>query len=131
MPMFNINYKKNKLDNQYLLYLWYCGLGYVNETRINKLHKKWYFDHFDYKSYKTCEVCLLGEMTRTPFTGKNERYKELLGLIHTDIHGPMTIHVICEYTYFITFTNDYSRYNYVHLIKHKYESFERFKKIHK
>ena len=86
MPMFNINYKKNKLDNQYLLYLWYCGLGYVNETRITKLHKKWYFDHFDYKSYKTCEVYLLGEMTRIPFTGKSERYKELLGLIHTDIY---------------------------------------------
>jgi hypothetical protein len=86
MPMFNINYKKNKLDNQYLLYLWYCGLDYVNETRITKLHKKWYFDHFDYKSYKTCEVYLLGEMTRIPFTGKSERYKELLGLIHTDIY---------------------------------------------
>jgi hypothetical protein len=43
---------------------------------------------------------------------KNERFKELLVLIYTEACGPMTIRVIYEYTYFITFTNDHSRYSY-------------------
>jgi hypothetical protein len=31
--------------------------------------------------------------------------------------------------YFITFTDDYSRYGYVYLIRHKSESFEKFKEF--
>jgi hypothetical protein len=49
-------------------------------------------------------------------TGKSERSKELLGLIHTDVCGPMMIRVIGGYTYFITFIDDHSRYDYVYLI---------------
>jgi hypothetical protein len=33
------------------------------------------------------------------------------------------------FQYFITFTNDLSRYGYVHLMKHKFETFEKFKKF--
>jgi hypothetical protein len=66
-------------------------------------------------------------MTKTPFTKKSERSKELLGLIHTDIYGPMNIHFIGGYTYFIIFIYDHSRYGYMYLMKYKSESFERFK----
>jgi hypothetical protein len=55
-------------------------------------------------------------MIRTPFTRKSERSKELLGLIHTDVYGLMMISVIGGYTYFITFIDDHSRYDYVYLI---------------
>ena len=34
-----------------------------------------------------------------------------------------------NYQYFITFTDDYSRYDYVYLMKHKSESFEKFKEF--
>lgn len=37
------------------------------------------------------------------------------------------IDVIGGYIYFITCINDYSRYGYVYLMKHKFESFEKFK----
>jgi hypothetical protein len=36
----DINNKKNKLDNQYLSYLWYCRLCHINEIRITKLNKE-------------------------------------------------------------------------------------------
>jgi hypothetical protein len=42
MHKFNINSKKNILDNQYLYYLWHCRLGHINEIRIIKLHKEGY-----------------------------------------------------------------------------------------
>ena len=29
--------------------------------------------------------------------------------------------------YFVTFTDDFSRYGYVYLMKHKHETFEKFK----
>jgi transposase InsO family protein len=33
------------------------------------------------------------------------------------------------YRYFLTFTDDLSRYEYIYLMKHKYETFEKFKKF--
>jgi hypothetical protein len=82
IPTFNINIKRNKLDNPYPSYLWHSSLGHINEIRLTKLHKEGYFDPFDYESYDICESCLLGKITKTPFTWKSKRLKKLLGLIN-------------------------------------------------
>nr|GFC31584.1 retrotransposon protein, putative, Ty1-copia subclass [Tanacetum cinerariifolium] len=52
--------------------------------------------------------------------------KDLLGLIHTDVCGPFKIMSRQGASYFITFTDDFSRYGYVYLLKHKHEVFETF-----
>ena len=67
-------------------------------------------------------------MTKSPFTGKGERAKEVLGLVHTDVCGPMNISAGGGFHYFITFTDDLSRYGYIYLMKGKYEAFEMFKR---
>ena len=66
-------------------------------------------------------------MTKSSFTEKGERASEVLGLIHSDICGLMNISAKGGYNYFITFIDDLSRYGYVYLMKHKFESFEIFK----
>ena len=48
-----------------------------------------YLDKFDYESYEGCEPSLMGKMTKAPFTVKGERATERLGLIHSDVCGPM------------------------------------------
>ncbi|PNX82340.1 retrotransposon protein putative Ty1-copia subclass, partial [Trifolium pratense] len=82
--------------------------GYINEKRISKLHKCGLLDSLDYESFETCRSCLLGKMTKSPFTGKGERASDLLALIHTDVCGPMTTPARGGFQYFITFTDDYS-----------------------
>jgi hypothetical protein len=116
MPIFNINNKKNKLNNQYPSYLWHYRLDHINETRITKLNKEGYF-FFYYESYKTCEAYLLSKMTKTTFIRKSERFNKLLGIIHTDVYGPMMIYVIGGYMYFITCTDNHIGYSYMYLIK--------------
>ena len=54
-------------------YLWYYWLGHINKSRINKLYKDKFFDLYDFKLYGTCESCLMGKMTKTPFTGYEKR----------------------------------------------------------
>ena len=66
-------------------------------------------------------------MTKAPFTGLGERASELLGLVHTDVCGPMSSVARGGFQYFITFTDDYNRYGYIYLMQHKSESFEKFK----
>nr|GEY54807.1 hypothetical protein [Tanacetum cinerariifolium] len=55
------------------------------------------------------------------------KVKDILGLIHIDVCGPLR-HVSKKgASYFITSTDDYIRYGYVYLLKHKHEVFETFK----
>jgi hypothetical protein len=52
----------------------------------------------------------MGKMTKTPFTVFIERATDLLGIIHTDVCGPMSVSMCNGYHYFVTFTNDLSIY---------------------
>ena len=88
--VFNLNTKQPKIDDLRNSYMWHYRLGHINEKHMNKLYKNGYLGSFDYESFDTCESCLLGKMTKTPFTGKGERSTELLSLIHTDVCGPMS-----------------------------------------
>ena len=119
-----------RLDNITDIYLWNCRLGHINKNRINRLTKKKIFKVDDCESLTTCESCLHGKMTKSPFTGKGERASDILGLVHTDVCGPMNTSARGGYDYFITFTDDLSRYGYVFLIKYKSEAFEIFKLYH-
>ncbi|KAL0394652.1 UNVERIFIED_CONTAM: hypothetical protein Slati_4431400 [Sesamum latifolium] len=66
-------------------------------------------------------------MTKKPFIGQSTLTNGLLNLIHTDVCGPLNTPARGRYSYFITFTDDHSRYGYVYLIRYKSEAFERFK----
>ncbi|GJU42249.1 retrotransposon protein, putative, ty1-copia subclass [Tanacetum coccineum] len=78
------------------------------------------------------KVCFLsGKMARKPYSHQVERAKDLLGLIHTDVCGPFRIVSRQGASYFVTFTDDFSRYGYVYLLKHKHEVFETFKVFQK
>ena len=69
----------------------------------------------------------MGKMTKTSFTGLGERASDLLGLIHSYVCGPMSTQARRGFNYFITFTDDFSRFGYVYLMKHKSEAFDKFK----
>ncbi|GKC83422.1 retrotransposon protein, putative, ty1-copia subclass [Tanacetum coccineum] len=66
-------------------------------------------------------------MARKPFPHLVERAKDLLGHIHTDECGPFRTMSREGANYFITFTDDFSRYGFVYLMKHKHGVFETFK----
>ncbi|GKA60685.1 putative RNA-directed DNA polymerase, partial [Tanacetum coccineum] len=71
----------NELDKSKL---WNSRLGHVNKKRIAQLQKDRVLESFDFKSDDVCESCLLGKITKSPFTGTCERGEGLLDLVHTD-----------------------------------------------
>ena len=83
----------------------------------------------DSDGFPVCESCLKGKMTKRPFNAKGRKAQDLLELIHSDVCGPMSIQARDGYEYFIAFTDDYSRFGYVYLMKQKSESFEKFKEF--
>nr|GEV83518.1 hypothetical protein [Tanacetum cinerariifolium]GEV86442.1 hypothetical protein [Tanacetum cinerariifolium] len=121
--IYNISNKrvKHNLDSTYL---WHCRLAHISKKRIEKLHHDGLLKSSDDESFDKCVSCLSGKMTRKLFPHHPERATDLLGLIHTDVCGPLR-HVSRQgASYFIIFTDDYSRYGYIYLLKHKHEVFK-------
>ena len=125
----NIETKRCKVNNDSATYLWHCRLGHIGVKRMKKLHADGLLESLDYESFDTCEPCLMGKMTKTPFSETMERANDLLEIIHTEVCGPMSVEARGRYRYFLTFTYDLSRYGYIYLIKYKSETFEKFKKF--
>ena len=68
--------------------------------RMKKLHSDGLLKSLDDESLGTCEPCLMGKMTKMPFSGTMERATDLLEIIHTDVCGPMNIEARGGYRYF-------------------------------
>ena len=50
---------------------------------------------------------------QSPFSGHIERAADLLGMVHTDVCGPMSTQAMGGFSYFITFIDDRSGFGYV------------------
>ncbi|KAJ9557822.1 hypothetical protein OSB04_012436 [Centaurea solstitialis] len=125
--IYHISKRSKDIEDQ--TYLWHCHLGHINKKRVELLLKGGFLGTFDYKPFDNCESCLSGKMTKQPFNKENERATDLLEIIHTDVCRPFSHVARGGYRYFITFTDDFSRYGYVYLMRHKSESFERFREF--
>ncbi|MCL8557257.1 DDE-type integrase/transposase/recombinase, partial [Proteus mirabilis] len=125
----NIDAKRCRVDNDSTTFLWHCRLGHIGVKRMKKLHADGILMSLDFESLDTCEPCLFGKMTKTPFFGTMERASDLLEIIHADVCDPMSVDACGGYRYFLTFTNELSRYGYIYLMKHKSETFEKFKQF--
>nr|GEZ22613.1 hypothetical protein [Tanacetum cinerariifolium] len=118
---FNVSIKRVKysLDSSCL---WHCHLGHINKKRMDKLQCDGILQSTHDESLKKCKFCIYRKMVRKPFPHQVKRAKDLLGLIHTDVCGPFRNVSREGANYFITFIDDFSRYDYVYLMKDKDES---------
>ena len=73
----NIDAKRCKVDNDSATYLWHCRLGHIGVKRVKKLHKDGFSESLGYESFDACEPCLMGKMTKTPFSEIMERVTDL------------------------------------------------------
>ncbi|GJR15528.1 retrotransposon protein, putative, ty1-copia subclass [Tanacetum coccineum] len=107
------------------------ALHTIRAESIEKLQYDGLLYSTDLRAFEKCIPCMSGKVARKPYTHQVERAKDLLGLIHTDVCGPFKIMSRQEASYFITFTDDFSSYGYVYLLKYTHEVFETFKVFQK
>ena len=99
----------------------------INLNKIKRLVSDGLLSDLKVDDLPTCESCLEGKMTKRSFRTKGTRAIGYLRLIHSDVCGPMSIQARGGYEYFITFTDDHSRFGYVYLMRHKSDAFDMFK----
>ena len=107
--------------------MWHQRLGHPGVSKIEQIIRDNLLPPMEINK-SLCEHCIKGKMTRNSVK-EGERANELLGLVHSDIYGPLNCRNHCNKEYFITFIDDYSKYAHVYLISIKFEAFECFKKI--
>lgn len=77
----------------------------------------------------TCEVCSKAKITALSFGKKSHRSGQLLDIIHVDVCGPMRNESKGKARYFLTLTDDYSRWTEVRFLRKKSKVLQFFKKF--
>jgi hypothetical protein len=110
------------------IYLWHLRLGHINKQKMMRMSKSGLIPQINLDDFHTCELCIKGKMTAKPFS-KRWKSSYLLEIVHSDICGPLRTKTHRVIKYFATFTDDYSRYGYIYLLKYKSEAVEKFKEF--
>jgi hypothetical protein len=76
-----------------------------------------------------CKGCALGKNIKKPFPSNNDRSKEILDLIHSDVCSPMPVKYLGGSSYYVIFIDDYSRKTWLYLLKTKDEVFNKFQEF--
>ena len=88
---------------------WHQCLGHISASSINRIPT--ISTNFD---TTTCESCILAKQRKLPFKSRQElKVAKKLQLVHSDLCGLLPPS-IDGFTYFITFTDDYSSYSWVY-----------------
>lgn len=113
---------------------WHKRLGHLSFSGLEKLLKNNMVDGIDIssndlvKQYEVCESCLAGKQSCKKFLSMQlPRSSRPLELVHTDVCGYMEQSTYDGYRYFVTFTDDFTHFTVVYLIKRKIDVFDRFK----
>lgn len=106
--------------------VWHKRLAHLNYSGLNNLKSmSTGLDFHD--DAGTCVACIKGKIHRQPFPKqKTTRAKEVLGLLHSDLCGPMEIESVGGARYLLTFIDDKTRMTFVSFLKTKDEVFRKF-----
>lgn len=112
---------------------WHARYGHLNFESLRKLASRGMvrgmpqIEHVN----QICDSCLAGKQRRTPFPQVAKyRAQKLLELVHGDICGAIKPATPAGNSYFLLLVDDYSRYMWLTLLKHKDEAaqaIQRFK----
>ena len=109
--------------------LWHRQYGHLGEQSLKKLASKELIQRFDYNvtnSIGFCETCTRGKLHRSRFETSKSQTKEPLELVHSDVCEKMREKSLGGAEYFLTFTDNHTRYSLIYPLKTKDQVFDRF-----
>ena len=112
--------------------LWHYRFGHLNKSYLHQLAKDEMVTGMSFRNddFDKCEPCILGKMKRSSIPKKSfSRSSKPLELIHSDVCGPLQTPSHGGSKYFVSFTDDYSRYSTVYFMKNKSEVLSKFKEF--
>jgi len=111
--------------------LWHQRLGHIGEKGLRIIRGKGMVEGMSNSSldFDFCENCVYGKQNRVSFPFGSNRTKEILGLVHNDVFGPVKVPSLGKSMYYVSFIDDFSRNTWIYFLKKKSEAFGRFKEF--
>jgi hypothetical protein len=111
--------------------LWHTRLGHPSASILhsvfpslkscNPLNNKSHLLH--------CKHCLASKMHQLPFPISVPKSQFPLHVLHADLWGPAPIHSSNGFRYYLVIVDDYTKFYWVYLLKHKSDAFSTFKQF--
>ena len=115
---------ESELDNTIL---WHMRLGHMGERGMLELHKRDLLKGVKTCKLEFCKFCVLGKQSKVQFKTATNKTEGILDYVHTDLWGPASVASRGGHLYFVSFTDDFSRKVWVYFMRHKSETFAKFK----
>lgn len=105
---------------------WHSRLGHASTPVISKVISKNSLPCLDESNKESvCDACQKAKSHRLPYPKSRSVSSKPLELIFSDVWGPPPSSV-GRNKYYVSFIDDYSKYVWIYLIKHKSEVFQKF-----
>jgi hypothetical protein len=100
--------------------LWHRRLAHIHYRALPSLRKMVTgLPEIQIQHEGVCKGCALGKNVKGSFPSSDNRSKEILDLIHSDVCGPMTVASLNGYLYYVLFIDDHSRKTWIYFLKNK------------
>src|SRR5438270_6556877 len=101
--------------------LWHHRLGHLSDARLRTLSTSGVLGNISSISSNKCETCRFAKQIATSFSSSDHISNACFDLVHSDVWGPSPVSSISGYAYYICFIDDFSRYTWVYLMRHRSE----------
>jgi transposase InsO family protein len=111
-------------------YLWHRRTGHLNFQYLSQLSRQQVGlpEISAPNGSKHCDSCHKGKSARSKIPKlATRRSKAILEIIHSDPCGPLPVQSLGRTSYFITFTDDYSRKTWIYFMSGKDQTFSKFR----
>ncbi|GJR10326.1 retrovirus-related pol polyprotein from transposon TNT 1-94 [Tanacetum coccineum] len=76
-----------------------------------------------------CSGCKLAKFSALPFSNSVSSFNAPFDLVHSDVWGPSPVSIKGDSKYYVSFINDFTRYTWVYLMKHRSDFLTVFKEF--
>ncbi|KAJ9544353.1 hypothetical protein OSB04_024060 [Centaurea solstitialis] len=106
-----------------VFYLWYVRLGHVSASRLQFLACTGALGQLKSYDISDCSGCKLAKFSALPFNKSMSCSFAPFDLVHSDVWGPSPVSSKGGSKYYVSFVDDYTRYTWVFLMKHRSDFF--------
>jgi hypothetical protein len=100
--------------------LWHRRLAHIHDRALPSLGKMVTgLPKIQIQHKGVCKGCALGKNVKGSFPSSDNRSKEILDLIHSDVCGPITVASLNGYLYYVLYIDDHSRKTWIYFLKNK------------